>query len=487
MDKMILKGFFHFSIGPLLSAIISLITTPITTFLILPSEFGKASMYSVALFLIMQIVLLGTDQSFIRFFYQTTSEKRTTIFWNTLLPPLIMSFIVSSIIILFRAKVSYLLFGDDDHIFPVIILCFSIVFSVLSRFSALILRMKKRGVAYSIVNISGSIINASCVILFAFLLEGSFYAIILSSFFGTLTVIIISILLEIGFWRSQFKISLGQIKKNIFYGVPFVPAFLISWLFESMDKLALRSFSTFDEIGLYTAGNKITAVLTIIQTGFSTFWWPVALENYESAKSKNLYSKAAELLSGILFLVSFVTIALKDVIILILAKGYLPSSKIMPFLLFHPLMYTVSEVTVVGINFKKRTYWHVVISLISAGVNFIGNYFFVPLYGAKGAAFSTGIAYIVFFFIRTLISTSIYPVDYSLKRFTLGTIVLFIVSLINTFSGILLIEQVSAIIGGVIIGFVYRNEISYTYKTVVGIYKEVIGKRKLDRENQKKE
>jgi len=254
-----------------------------------------------------------------------------------------------------------------------------------------------------------------------------------------------------------------------------------------MDKLALRSFSTFDEIGLYTAGNKITAVLMIVQTGFSTFWWPVALENYESAKSKNLYSKAAELLSGILFLVAFITIALKDVIILILAKGYLPSSKIMPFLLFHPLMYTVSEVTVVGINFKKRTYWHVVISLISAGVNLIGNYFFVPLYGAKGAAFSTGIAYIVFFFMRTLISTSIYPVDYSLKRFTFGTIVLFIVSLINTFSGILLIEQVSAIIGGVIIGLVYRNEISYTYKTVVGIYKEVIGKRKLERENQKKE
>ncbi|HPH11792.1 MAG TPA: oligosaccharide flippase family protein, partial [Thermotogota bacterium] len=122
-------------------------------------------------------------------------------------------------------------------------------------------------------------------------------------------------------------------------------------------------------------------------------------------------------------------------------------------------MYTVSEVTVVGINFKKRTYWHILVSILSAGVNFIGNYFLVPIYGAKGAALSTGVAYIVFFYTRTLISRKLFPVDYSLKKFSVCTLTLFFVSLINTFANVYFFEILSSIVGGIIILFVYRKEV----------------------------
>ncbi len=68
------KLFFKFSIGSWLSAVISLFTTPIVTALIMPTEFGKASMYTLAFNLVLQVVLLGADQSFARKFYQDSSE-----------------------------------------------------------------------------------------------------------------------------------------------------------------------------------------------------------------------------------------------------------------------------------------------------------------------------------------------------------------------------------------------------------------------------
>jgi len=143
------KSFLQFSAGPWLSAAISFVTTPITTYLIIPTEFGKASMYTVAFSLILQAVLLGTDQSFVRMFYEYDEEKRPELLWNSLIPSLSMSAIASVVLILFRKEISLLLFDNPSHFLPILALSFTIVIAVLERFSTLVLRMKKRGIAFS--------------------------------------------------------------------------------------------------------------------------------------------------------------------------------------------------------------------------------------------------------------------------------------------------------------------------------------------------
>lgn len=67
-----------------------------------------------------------------------------------------------------------------------------------------------------------------------------------------------------------------------------------------------------------------------------------------------------------------------------------------PFLAFHPIMYTISEVTVGGLVFKKKSKIQVIVSVVPCVVNFIGNTILVPFYGGRGAAISTGISYILF-------------------------------------------------------------------------------------------
>lgn len=94
--------------------------------------------------------------------------------------------------------------------------------------------------------------------------------------------------------------------------------------------------------------------------------------------------------------IGFLLIAFRKYIILILSSSYQRAADVMPFLIFIPVMYTISEVTVVGINFMKRTELHIISALASFVTNFIGNYLLVPILGAQGAAISTGISYIVF-------------------------------------------------------------------------------------------
>jgi hypothetical protein len=57
----------------------------------------------------------------------------------------------------------------------------------------------------------------------------------------------------------------------------------------------------------------------------------------------------------------------------------------------------------------------------------------VPVIGAKGAAMSTGISYIIFFAFRTFFSNKFFSVDYRLASFYIMTSALVIYAIMNTF------------------------------------------------------
>jgi len=454
-----IKAFFQFSAGSWISAVISFFTTPVTTFFILPSEFGKASLYTLVLNLATIGALVGADQSFVRMFYETDPEKRPNLLWNAIIPSLLVSGGLVALLICFRFEISRLVFGGIDRDFVVILLSFNLVISIFERFSILVLRMKKRGLAFSLLRVVWAFANSGGIIFFALAVEKSFLAIVFGTFISSLFVFALSFLLERTFWLRRCSLSIVTIKEILVYGLPFIPASLIYWLLSSMDKLALRSYASFEEIGLYTAGQKIVIALSLMQVGFGMFWAPVAYEQYENKDSKAFFSRVSKTIAGAMFLVSILSIACKDIVVLIFDNAYVSSAKIMPFMVFSPLALTVSQVTAMGINFKKRTYWHVLVTLIAASVNFVGNSLLVPLFDAKGAALSTGIAYVVFFYTGTLISRKVYPASYSLVRFSMGVVVLFVVASVNTFSGNPAFEWLTATGGGVALFMLYKPEI----------------------------
>lgn len=98
----------------------------------------------------------------------------------------------------------------------------------------------------------------------------------------------------------------------------------------------------------------------------------------------------------------------KNVIFFILADDYGQAVNIVPFLLIYPIMYTVSEVTVMGIYFKEKTLNLLFVSLAASIVNIALNCILIPKAGAIGASIATGVSYTVFFWIRTLISRRIW-------------------------------------------------------------------------------
>ncbi|HBT50674.1 MAG TPA: polysaccharide biosynthesis protein [Petrotoga sp.] len=472
--KEFIKSFFQFSIGQWIAALISFITTPITTWLIIPEEFGRASMFTLAFNLLLNVALLGADQSFVRMFYERPEDKRRDLLWDSLLPSLSIGVVVFVVIGIFWKELSFVLFGGYSHFLVIFLLGVTILIGILERFSTLAVRMKKRGIAFSTLRVVNGVTNAVFTILYALFVSRSFYAVIVGLFFSHTVTALLAIFFERELWFGKFKVDFKSIKAIVRYGLPFVPTFLITWLFQSIDRLALRNYSDFMEIGLYSAAFKVVSVMNLIQLGFTTFWTPVSYESYEKEpESKGIFEKTSVFIAAAMFVFGLLIVVFKDVIFLLLESSYRQAAGISSFLILMPIMQTVSEVTVVGINFKKKTYWHMLIASVAAGVNVFGNLMLVPVYGAKGAAFSTGVSYIVYFCMKTFISKRLFPVNYHLGKFFISTLVFVIVAFINTFVINMVFQVVSAVLGLMVVMFVYRDQVKYVFDLGVDLMKEV--------------
>ncbi|SDL00476.1 lipopolysaccharide biosynthesis protein [Halanaerobium congolense] len=435
-NKSLLKSFFNFSIGNWLGAIVGIISTPILTRILSPDQLGKASMFTLAINILLLFVLFGTDQAFVRFFYEEEENNRNKLLFNILKIPIFIFLITSIIIFFMKDRISIFLFGEVNQ-FLIITLIITLFFNVLKRYGLLVIRMKQQGLTYSMLNFLFKIISLGLLILFAYLLGEQFEIRVYSQSIAIIIITFISIFISRKAWKfTDFKdIKLNNSLKDIFhYSYPLMFTALITWLFQSFDKLAIKEWSTYNQLGLYSAAFKIVAILNIVKASFTNFWVPTSLEKYEDdSNNANFFSNMYQLIFLVMFFVGLGTIAFKDLIVNLLGSEYRTASMIMPFLVFMPIMYTISETTVIGINFKKKPKYHILIASVACVVNIIGNYFLVPELGAKGAAISTGFSYIVFFIMRTVISLKFFKVDYKLYKSFILIFILFIYALYSSF------------------------------------------------------
>jgi O-antigen/teichoic acid export membrane protein len=459
--------FFKFSMGSWLSAAISLFTTPIVTALIVPEEFGRASMYTLAFNILVQLALLGTDQSFVRKFYQqSTDAYHSRLLINSIGVPLILGLFICATLFVFKETVSEWLIGKYSFEL-IVLLSLTLIAGLFERYAMLMLRMRKQAIQFSLLRVLFAVVNFLVIFTYANTVAKDFYAIIYGNFFGLAFCAIVAIFRTGKLWKPAMLES-ALIKEILYYGFPFLPAFLILWVFEGIDKVALRQYSDFYEIGLFSAAYKIVAILSILQAAFSSFWAPVAFEMYEksSENARQTFSKVFAYMSGIFFLGGLGLVLGKEIVVRLFDKSYHEVSSIMPFLLLVPIMYTLSEVTVGGINYKNKTYWHLLIAAVAALTNYLLNTFLVPKYGAKGAAISTGLSYIVFFYSRTYISNLLFAIKINHVKLNLSVGLFLVVVFINSFYSKEVLTYVITAIIGLLIVILYRAELVVFQKSI---------------------
>lgn len=436
MNSKFIKNFAIIGSGTFISMAVGFMTTPIITRLVSPDDYGQYSVFTLYANIALMVLYLGLDQSLIRYFYENDSIKyKRALTIKCVVMPVVACFGSVGII---SFLIAFHIWEFELGLFALVFLCLYTFVQVIYRFAYLLVRLQYKTKLYSTLGVIQKVtyvIISIALITFGFTSDVN--ALIIGTTLSILVVTVVSIISQKELWNLKLyspcdcHISNSELFK---YAYPYVFSMGITTLFQTADKLALNLYGSYSDVGIYSSTMTLVHVFSIVQTSFNALWAPMAVERYTKDKEDTtFFIKGNQAITFLMFAMGFSLILCKDIFAILLGEKYRQAAYILPFLIFNPIMYTISETTVNGIVFLKKSKMQVLIASVSCLVNIAGNAILVPVFGCQGAAISTGISYIVFFSLRTFISNRYFPVDFKLKKFYCVTFLAVIYAAYNTF------------------------------------------------------
>ena len=429
-----IKDFMVISGGSLLNLLIGLLTTPIITRLVDPEEYGQLSIFNLYANIAVLIFCIGLDQALVRFYYNSDRiEYKREIVYKSWSIPLII-WLLFCIPAFFSIKLGFIPF--EFNVTILFILIAFVAIQIVNRIAVLVLRLEYQSTKYTFVNVVNKVVYTGIAIILVKLIDKEYLLLLtISTTFAYFVSLVLAIKAESKIWRGgQSRTNTVDIIKLMQYGAPFILSMGITTVFQGIDKMSLNHYCSYSEVGIYSSAMSLVHIFAILQSSFNAIWAPMATEHYEKNKTDTtFYKKGNAYITILMFFLGLCLILVKDIFAVLLGEKYREAAYILPCLCFNPIMYTISETTVSGINFKKKSYLHILVASGACVVNIIGNTILVPIISGRGAAISTGISYIVFFSLRTIISNRLFKVDFQIWKLATLTMITLVYAIYNTF------------------------------------------------------
>ena len=435
MDRQ--KHFFTLFLGTGLNVILGIITTPVVTRLVNPDVYGQLSIFTLYGSILMVFMLFGQDQAYNRFYYaRPEREYKRYILGLTAKIPILLSIVISVVI-----RIYYVLSGSDNKV--LLIFAVYTISMVVDRFTNTTLRLDMKSAMYSFTMNMQKLTYTMFVVITVYFTDISHILILTGcTVLAQIVSCVIWIIVERDMWRPETFLSnknsryirVVNFRKTFRYGWPFIFSSLCAWLFTGADKLMIQFLSNDTQLGIYASALSVIGIFSVITNTFTTIWAPMAVEEYEKKSgSTEFFVKATDYIAIVLFAAGACVILFKDLIVFLLGPEYREAVFLIPFLSLYPVLYTISESTVYGINFLQKTHWHIIITGACGLLNVVLNYFLIKAMGSLGAAVATGITYTALLILRTYFSLKCFPVKYHLKKMAVMIVMYYVFVIYNSY------------------------------------------------------
>lgn len=399
-----IKKIASFAIGPIGGAFLGFITLPLTAWFFNTEDIGRIALLQIVVGFTTMLFSLGLDQAYVREYHE--KKNKSELWKQTTLPGLYLLLLVSIILIIQPYFLSKLMFDVQSWLisFLVVIVFIS---NFLIRFFSLILRMQEKGLLFSMSQIWPKFFNI--IFLLNFVIIYNHHEFIYLLYAQALSAIIAC---SIFAWNTRhewlgitnIKIDFNELKPLLKFGMPLIIGGLAFWGLNSIDRLFLKFFSDFNELGIYSVATSFAAIAIIVQSIFSTLWAPTV---YKWVKNNENLDKIHDITWYLTIIIVFIFSLVglfSNLITLVLPEQYNLVQYIVLPALAAPLLYTLSETTVIGIGISRKSYFSLYASLGALCSALLFNYILTPKMGALGASISSGLAFLTFFVLRTELS-----------------------------------------------------------------------------------
>lgn len=441
----------YYGFSNIASKLLNYFLTPLYLELMTQASYGEMStVYAYVPF--MNIILTyGMETAFFRF---AKKENSQTVLSTSTISLLFSTVSFTILLLLFRGPItdSYIgeLSGLGGHPTYFTYLVLIMAFDALTAIPFAQLRLENRPARYAFIRLTGILTTIAFNILFLVIIPKMYAAghtwlpnirpgsqvgyIYLSNMLGS-GITLLLFLPQL--MRIHWKFDPAVWKQMLNYAVPLIFFGMAGMVNETFDRawflpqfLPGNSMTDKKElIGIYAANYKLAILITMFIQAFKLGAEPFFFKQAEGKDPQKMYARIMKLFVVLLCMMFlFVSLYLNVWKVFLRRPEYYPGMKIVPVLLLANMFLGIYYNLTIWFKLTDRTKTGAMITIVTAVMAFLLNWWWIPVMGYFGAALATMTCYFIQMTICYVLGQKYYPVPYHLPR-----ILTYIITAVLTF------------------------------------------------------
>lgn len=383
-----------YGLSSVLGRFINYLLVFVYTRVFLPEEYGVISeWYSYIVFLNV-IYTYGMETGFFRF-YKKNEVDANKVLGTTFYSHLISSGVLTVLAFVFAAPIATAL---DYPTHPEYVRYFALILALdtLAAIPFAYLRALGRPLAFAAIKLSLIAINVIATVVFLILLP-SFFDNKIEAVFMANAISSALVLPWILFYLPLKKIQLDTawLKKLLPYSLPLLVAGLAGMTNETIDRILLKHllpYSTAEnmaQIGIYSACYKLSIVMTLAVQAFKMSAEPFFFAQAQNKNAPQLYARIMNYFVAVCSVIFLSVLVCMPVFQYFIGEKFRSAIDIVPILLMANLALGVYYNASIWYKLSFKTNYGMYLALFGAFVTLSLNYWLIPIYGFRGAAWVT--------------------------------------------------------------------------------------------------
>jgi len=402
-----------YGLPPIAQRLIGIFFTPIYTRLFTPADYGALSLIDATFQAIGPLIILSLDSAAFRWFYDSedTEDRQRTLaswFWTQLSIATLVTFVV----MLLPAAPLTELTGRPEaaRLFRLAAAALPLVVfdTVLVNF----FRIQRRPWAVAGITIASIVLNVGLTLSLVVGARMGLTGIYLAALVGRAAIALVAIALLRG-WVSPRRFSGRRLREMLRYSLPMVPAAVFSWVIAASDRFVLAHYWDTTEVGLYSIGVAIAAVLSLFTGAFQNAWSPFAFSILDRPEARSVFARVFELyLLGVCLLALGLALFAPEALRILTVPRFYPAENVVAPIAIGFMMAGLYQITGIGAMIARQTRPLFHAFAISAAIKLVASFVLVPPFGRVGAAVATLVAQAVIPVYLYRASQRLYPIPY---------------------------------------------------------------------------
>lgn len=388
-------------------------------------DFGIIGLLDISGLVLIAILASSLPQSLTRWYWDKDHlNNQKSIFFMTLAIQVVIT--VSFCLLLFPLTKSFsvLIFRTPDLSRVIFLVILSSGLQSINNVINTLIRLQSKSLLYTIVNFSKLIIVLSLTIFMIVGKKMGIEGIYVAQVIGNLLFIII--LLSYTIKNCSFSFDKSIVKSMFVFGIPLILANFSGVALNVIDRYSLNGLDLLKYVAIYTLAFKISSVLKlVIVDSIKMAISPLMIQKIDSPDNKRFYSKVL-LYSSYVLMFGIIIISLFSFeLIKLITKSnqFWEAYTIIPLLCLSVFFINLKDITIWGLFIVKKTGIIGIIVTIASILNLILNILLIPMWGIIGAAISTLLAQMIYWYITYYFSQKKYFIPYENKKIFLMLII----------------------------------------------------------------